>query len=291
MARWMIGEIGVDRVAELEGPMFPPKEVFPDYDPEVLVRHREDLIPRYFAPDMGVVIGTIQTYVIRSGSYNILVDTCCGNDKKRPDEPPFHDLHTPYLQRLYELGLTPEDIHFVLCTHLHVDHVGWNTRLDNGRWVPTFPKATYVFSQSDLDYLIGVAGAAPPLNSHGLQYADSIEPIIESRRARLLTKAETLVPGLDIDFAPGHTPGHVVLRAASRGEEAVFIGDVVQHPFQVYRPNWNSAFCASPVLSRATRWRILAECADRNVLVFPAHFANPYAVKIRRTEDAFAISQ
>lgn len=290
MARWMIGDIGVDRVAELEGPMFRPADVFPDFDPEVLDRHYADLVPRHYSPELGVVIGTIQSYVIRSGGFNILVDTCCGNDKQRPAEPPFHDLHTPYLERLAALGLAPEDIHFVLCTHLHVDHVGWNTRLDNGRWVPTFPNATYVFAQTELDYLLGVTRAGPPVDRHGVHYADSIEPVLASRRAKLLTHPEALIPGLDIEFTPGHTPGHVVLRARSGGTEALFIGDVVQHPFQVYRPHWNSAFCASPEQSRTTRRRVLGECADRGVLVFPAHFADPYAVRIRRFEDAFAIA-
>jgi glyoxylase-like metal-dependent hydrolase (beta-lactamase superfamily II) len=291
MARWMIGDIAVDRVAELEGPMFRPKDVFPDFDPEVLEHHSVDLVPRYYRPDLGLVIGTIQTYVIRTGTHNILVDTCCGNDKLRPDEPPFHNLQTPYLERLRALGLAAEDIHFVLCTHLHVDHVGWNTKLDNGKWVPTFPNATYVFSQADLDYLVSVAALAPPANSHGLQYADSIEPVIAARRARLLTGGEILVAGLDIEFAPGHTPGHIILRATSGRDAALFIGDIVQHPFQVYRPHWNSAFCASPEQSRTTRRRVLGECADRNLLMFPAHFAVPYAVRIRRRDNEFAISR
>ncbi|MDP9012273.1 MAG: MBL fold metallo-hydrolase [Pseudomonadota bacterium] len=290
MARWMIGEIAVDRVQELEGPLFRPKDVFPDYDAEILERHYDDLVPRHYSPSLGLVIGTVQSYVIRTGSYNVLVDTCCGNDKQRPSEPPFHDLHTPYLERLAALGLRPEDIHFVLCTHLHVDHVGWNTKLENGKWVPTFPKATYLFAQTELDFLVGLAHAAPPGNAHAAQYADSVEPIIAGRRARLLTGAETLIPGLDLEFAPGHTPGHVVLRARSKGASALFTGDVVQHPFQVYRPHWNSAFCASPEQSRATRRRVLGECADGDVLMFPAHFANPYAVKVKRFEDSFAIA-
>ena len=291
MAHWRIGEIAVDRIKELEGPLFPPKGVFSDYDPEVLTQHWNDLVPRHYSPELGVVIGTVQTYVIRAGGYNVLVDTCCGNDKQRPEEPAFHDLHTPYLERLRELGLEPEDIHFVLCTHLHVDHVGWNNRLQNGQWVPTFPNATYVFAQVELDYLIGVAQSPPPANGHGLQYADSAAPIVASRKARLLTEPGALVPGLlDIEFAPGHSPGHVILRARSQGEEALFIGDVLQHPFQVYRPDWNSAFCASPTQSRATRRRVLAECADRQLLMFPAHFAAPYAVRVRRFENPFALA-
>lgn len=289
MARWMIGNIAVDRIPELEGPLFRPQDVFPDFDAEVLARHWNDLVPRHYAPELGVVIGTVQSYVVRAGSCNILVDTCCGNDKQRPAEPPFHDLHTPYLQRLDALGLRPEDIHFVLCTHLHVDHVGWNTKLDNGRWVPTFPNATYIFAQAELDHLEGIAATTPP-GGHGAHYADSIRPVVDTRRARLLTADHALMPGLDVEFTPGHSPGHVVLRVKSAGEEALFIGDVAQHPFQVYRPDWNSNFCAAPELARATRRRVLGECADRELLMFPAHFANPYAVRVHRFEDAFALS-
>ena len=289
MSRWMIGDIAVDRVQEIEGALFRPQDVFPDFDPEVLEAHGGDLIPLHYSPQLGLVLGTIQSYVIRSGRYNILVDTCCGNDKQRPNEPPFHDLHTPYLERLGALGLQPEDVHFVLCTHLHVDHVGWNTKLDNGRWVPTFPNASYVFAQAELDYLQGMARAGVPQSDHALHYADSVEPLVSGRRTRLVTSAEALVPGLDIEFAPGHTPGHIVLRARSRGQAALFVGDVVQHPFQVYRPHWNSAHCASAEQAPATRRRILGECADQGLLMFPAHFANPYAFKIRRLGDAFGL--
>jgi glyoxylase-like metal-dependent hydrolase (beta-lactamase superfamily II) len=289
MSRWMIGDIAVDRVHEIEGALFRPQDVFPDFDPEVLEQHGNDLVPHHYSPQLGLVMGTVQSYVIRSGSYNILVDTCCGNDKQRPNEPPFHDLQTPYLERLAALGLQPEDVHFVLCTHLHVDHVGWNTRLDNGRWVPTFPNASYVFAQAELNYLQGMSQAGLPQSEHALHYADSVEPLVSGRRTRLVTSAEALVPGLDIEFAPGHTPGHIVLRARSRGQAALFVGDVVQHPFQVYRPQWNSAFCASPEQSRATRRRVLGECADEGLLMFPAHFASPYAFMVRRREDAFAL--
>jgi len=285
----MIGDIAVDRVHEIEGALFPPHAVFPDFDPELLHKHGNDLIPHHYSPELGLVLGTIQSYVIRSGNQNILVDTCCGNDKQRPNEPPFHNLHTPYLERLEALGLRPEDIHFVLCTHLHVDHVGWNTKLDNGRWVPTFPNASYVFAQAELDYLQEMSRAGLPQSEQAVHYADSVEPLLHARRTRLVTSAEALVPGLEIEFAPGHTPGHIVLRARSRGQAALFVGDVVQHPFQVYRPHWNSTHCVSPEQAPATRRRILGECADQGLLMFPAHFASPYAFMIRRHENAFAL--
>ena len=290
MSRWTIGNIGVDRVAELEGPLVPPAAVFPDYDPEILVRHGEDLVPAHYLPELGLVVGTVQSYVIRTGTKTILVDTCCGNGKNRPHDPGFHDLNVPYIERLAQVGVRPEEVDFVFCTHLHVDHAGWNTRLENGRWVPTFPHATYLFSQSELEFVQAAAKAGGPQDLFSLIYEDSVLPVIEARRSRLLTEEGPWLPGLEFAFTPGHTPGHVILRANSRGETALFVGDVVQHPLQVYRPDWNSVHCAIPEQSRATRRRVLGECADHGHLMFPAHFAAPYAVRVRRDQDNFSLA-
>ena len=291
MAQWMIGDIAVDRVAEIEGPLFPPAGIFADFDPAVLEAHWDDLVPAHYNPELGLVNGTIQTYVIRTAGLTILVDTCCGNHKQRPAEPPFHDLNTPFLERLAAMGVAPEDVDIVLNTHLHVDHVGWNTRLENGRWVPTFPNATYVFSQSDLDFIRDMANQPPPANAHALQYSDSIEPILSAGKVRILTGPEALCPGLEIEFAPGHTPGHLILRATSNGQSGLFVGDVLQHPLQVYRPDWNSAFCAVPNLARIARRRVLGDCADSGALMFPAHFAMPYAFPIKRVGTGFALEK
>jgi len=289
MSRWRIGNIGVDRVAELEGPLFPPGAVFPDFDPEILERHGDDLVPAHYSVELGLVLGTVQSYIIRTGSKTILVDTCCGNHKERPDEPPFHNLNTPYLERLAALGAGPEDVDYVLCTHLHVDHVGWNTRLENGRWVPTFPNATYIFSQADLDFLLDLKKMGPAHAAQAAQYDDSIAPIIEARKGRVIEADQALTPELEINFEPGHTPGHIILKALSKGEGALFIGDVIQHPFQLYRPNWNSVHCALPDLARSARRNVLEQCVREDLLMFPAHFANPYAFKIARREGGYAL--
>ena len=286
---WMIGDIRVDRVSELEGPLFPPGDVFPDYDAAVLRRHWDELVPMHYNPEAGRVIGAIQSYILRTGSSNILIDTCCGNAKQRPDEPPFHNLDTPYLKSLQDLGLEPEDIDVVLCTHLHVDHVGWNTRLEDGHWRPTFRNARYLFSETDLDFVIGQATAPAPASRRGLQYEDSIKPVIEAGQAHLLTEPSTLAPGLEIEFCPGHTPGHVLLRATSHGETGCFIGDVVQHPLQVFRPDWNSHFCALPAEARASRDRVLTACAEKNALVFATHFASPYAFRVGQNGNGYTL--
>jgi len=284
----MIGNISVDRVAEIEGPLFPPKGVFPDFDPAILQRHWADLVPDHYAADLGLVIGAVQTYVLRTPDHTILVDTGCGNHKQRPGDPPFHNLNTAYLERLNDLGVVPEDVDLVFLTHLHVDHVGWNTKLENAQWVPTFPNATYVFTQTDLDVVkrtLPTDKQVEPLN----YYLDSIAPVIASGQARVLSAEIELAPGLDIVFTPGHSPGHAMLRAQSQGQAALFVGDVVQHPLQVYRPDWNSNYCAQPDAAVATRHRVLGECAERHCLMFAAHFAGPYGVHIRRDADGFAL--
>jgi len=217
----MLGDIGVDRVNEIEGPLFPPAAMLPDFDPAVLQAHWEALVPRFYEPLSGCMIGTVQSYVIRAGGKIILIDTCCGNGKNRPHDPGFHDLSVPYIERLAQVGVRPEEVDFVFCTHLHVDHVGWNTRLDNGRWVPTFPHATYLFSQSELEFVQAKAKAGGPQDLFSLIYQDSVLPVIEARRSRLLTEEGPWLPGLEFAFTPGHTPGHVILRANSRGDGAV----------------------------------------------------------------------
>jgi len=285
MAQWTIGDISVDRVSEIEGPLFPPKDVFPAFDPDVLQRHWADLVPDHYAPDLGRVIGTVQTYVLRTPEHTILVDTCCGNHKQRPGDPPFHNLNTAFLERMGDLGVAPEDVDLVFCTHLHVDHVGWNTKLEKGEWVPTFPNATYVFTQTDLDFV--TQNENMPLQ----YYQDSIAPVIASGQARVLAAEGELAPGLDIVFTPGHSPGHAMLRAQSKGQAALFVGDVVQHPLQVYRPDWNSNYCALPDDAVATRHRVLGECAERDCLMFATHFAGPYGVRIRRENDSFALDR
>ncbi len=289
MASWMIGDISVDRVAEIEGPLFPPGGVFPAFDPAILQQHWADLVPDHYDAGLGLVIGAVQTYVLRTPDHTILVDTGCGNHKQRPGDPPFHNLNTPFLQRLADLGVAPEDVDLVFCTHLHVDHVGWNTTLENGGWVPTFPKATYVFTQTDLDF----AKQNSPSDKAGVPpqyYQDSIAPVIASGQARVLAAESELASGLDIVFTPGHSPGHAMLRAQSKGQTALFVGDVVQHPLQVYRPDWNSNYCAQPDAAVATRHRVLGECAERDCLMFAAHFAGPYGVHIRRDADSFALA-
>ena len=200
----------------------------------------------------------------------MLVDTCIGEDKERPGLLAFHRRKMPMLGNLRAAGVEPEDIDLVLCTHLHVDHIGWNTRLENGRWVPTFANARYLFGQAEFDYWqdqhdqVGwMAGG----------FEDSVLPIVEAGQAEFVAGDHQLRAGLWLEPMPGHTPGLVCLNLQSDGQQAAFCGDVMHHPMQVPEPQLSSLFCADPVQSALTRTAFIEHHADTPTLILPTHFA------------------
>ncbi len=290
MERWRVGSVTVSRVPEQLGPnAVAPHLFFPDLDRAVLDRHRDWLVPTYYSPEQDRLISSIHSWLIRSGRHTILLDCCAGNHKERPWNPRFHRLNTPYLARLAEVGVAPEDVDIVLCTHLHADHIGWNTMLVDGRWVPTFPNARYLFSRIENDFWRSKSTQTGGDPGRAIAYEDSVLPVIAAGQAVLLDGVHAIEDGLVIEPAPGHTPGHVVLKlAADRGRPALFCGDVIHHPIQLYQPHWNSAFCELADDARATRRAVLDYCADHRALLFPTHFAAPYVAGVRREGQAFA---
>lgn len=279
---WRIGEVLVTRIEEMQGPGFEATHLFPDWTDEGVTSHLEWLVPRYFQPETGRLMTSIHTWLVRTPAHNILIDTCAGNHKVRPSSPRFHMLNTPWLERLGGTGVRPEDIDFVLCTHLHVDHVGWNTQLVNGRWVPTFPKARYVFSKLEHDFWAPDVNPAIVDGHPGkeLIYQDSVLPVVAAGQARMTEGREVIDDWVSIEPGPGHTPGHIIVKIASGGQKALFSGDILHHPIQVVNPGWNSRFCEEQDLARATRGQVLEFCASENATLMPAHFAAPHAAKI-----------
>lgn len=281
-----IGETIVTRVYEQMGPGFPAARMLPGWDPEILKEHGGWLSPNFYEAASGKFISSIHSWVIKTRHHTILVDTCCGNGKDRPGFERFHMLDTPYLERLRAAGVAPEQVDYVMCTHLHVDHVGWNTRLLDGRWVPTFPNAKYVFSRVEADYW-DPAKNKELTPAQAAIFIDSVLPVIAAGQAQVVEMTDQLgdgqiCDGLLIEPAPGHAPGHVVLRLLSGGDEGIFIGDVMHHPIQVYRPEWSSGFCADPKQAEASRRRVLEQCCETGALVFPAHFGAPHVGRVRR---------
>ena len=250
---------------------------------EVLEAARPWLEPRFADLATGQGFLDFHTYVVRTPRHVILVDTCIGDDKERGGHKFFHRLKTPWLANLRAAGLAPEQVDYVMCTHMHADHVGWNTRLVDGRWVPTFPNAKYLFARTEFEHRQRNHEAAAGAG-YGA-YADSILPVVESGQAVIVDDGHELDGHLRVEPAPGHTPGNVVIELRSRGEQAVFCGDVLHHPIQVSHPEWSAIFCEDRVQSAATRRRFVAAHADTGTIVLPAHFPAPTAGRIRSQGD------
>lgn len=282
-----IGHLEVHKILELEQAA-PMTMAFPDIRAEDLIQLGGWYTDPYLTdqPHTAQMNLSVHSFVVRCRDRNILIDTCNGNHKNRTIAFA-HMLETPYLERLAAAGFAPKDIHFVLCTHLHGDHVGWNTRLHDGRWVPTFPNARYVFTRPDVEFF-GRNGEEP---FHGEAYADSVRPIIEAGQAHIVEpdhRAHTeLEEELWLSPAPGHSPGSCLIHARSAGVEGIFSGDLFHHPVELVRPGMAFFADHDPVLTAQTRTRVFETYAESAVRFFPAHFAEPTAGFIRRHRDAF----
>ena len=291
MATWIIGSITVTRIEEQLGFSFPPEQYFANFEREVLDRHLGWLAPNHYSPPHDRLITSVHSWLIRTRRHTILLDCCAGNHKERPWLPRFHHLDTPFLERLRSAGVTPADVDIVLCTHLHADHIGWNTMLRDGRWVPTFPNARYLFSRKEdafWDPRRNPESSEDPQRK--VAYRDSVLPVIESGQAVLLEGSHAIDERMLIEPAPGHTPGHVILKLSEKGERALFCGDVMHHPLQVYAPHWNTRFCELPDQARATRRRVLEHCAEHQALLFPTHFGAPHVAAIHASAGGFSAS-
>ncbi|MGH8764759.1 MAG: MBL fold metallo-hydrolase, partial [Burkholderiales bacterium] len=267
MAIWNLGAVSVTRIEEMMGEAsYPPAEYFSEFDRAVLERNLGWLVPSHYIPARDMLITSVHSWLIRTPHHTILLDACAGNHKERQWWPRFHQLNTPFMERLRAAGARPEDVDVVLCTHLHADHIGWNTRLENGRWVPTFPNAKYIMSRTECEFW-DPRGKSPALAAdpgRRIAFADSVLPVLESGQAQLVDGVHAIDDDLLVEPAPGHTEGHVLLKVGAGG---VFCGDVLHHPLQIYAPHWNSRFCAFPDQARATRRNVLEYCAEHGALL------------------------
>jgi glyoxylase-like metal-dependent hydrolase (beta-lactamase superfamily II) len=227
----------------------------------------------------------MRAWLVEAAGKRFLIDSCIGNDKQRDARPDWCNLSTGFLDRLAEAGARPEDIDYVLCTHLHADHVGWNTRLLNGKFVPTFPNATYVFSRQEYAFWQAQheAGKTGP---HLQAYRDSVLPVIEAGQALIVEDRDEIAGLLQLEPAPGHTPGHAAVWLA--GDAGVFTGDILHHPVQVMNPHWSCMGCLDPAQAAESRIRILARCAATGAILFPGHFMAPHAARISGEPGHFA---
>jgi glyoxylase-like metal-dependent hydrolase (beta-lactamase superfamily II) len=281
---WTFGASTLHRVVESEGPLLSPFEIFSDCTQAHLDAYRDWLVPRFHDASSGLLTITIQSFLIRRAGLTVLVDSCGGNDKERA-RPHFHRQSRPWLQTLSAVGVTPADIDIVLCSHLHVDHVGWNTRLENGRWVPTFPNARYLVSRREWEHWQAAGAAA--LARTGDYITDSVLPVFAAGQAELIGDQHAIASELSVEPAPGHTPGQLMLRLGSGRDQAILSADLMHHPLQLRHPEWSTRFCTDPAQARDTRIRFLQEYAGSGRLVFPAHFPSPTAGFIERDGKAY----
>jgi glyoxylase-like metal-dependent hydrolase (beta-lactamase superfamily II) len=280
MNQLQIGDVTITSVVEIETPTN-PRWLYADMTPEAFDPYRSWLEPHFLAAKRGLIQMAIQTFVVESEGARIVVDTCVGNDKQRSMEF-WNLLDLPFLERLTDAGHPPESVDRVLCTHLHVDHVGWNTRLENGRWVPTFPNARYLFGRQEWEHW--KAADAARRSEH---LGDSVWPIVDLGLHDLVESDHRVTSEVWLEPSPGHTPGHCSVHISSRGEEAVITGDLMHHPVQCAHPEWPCRADSDPAQAQATRRSFLERYGDSPVLVIGSHFATPSVGKVVRDGDRY----
>lgn len=280
---WSIGKARVTGVVEYVAPTHVPETTFPDFNENSLAEQANSLPPGSWHPGIRRLTIAVQLWVLRSGSDVVLIDTGVGNRKPRP-VPRMDMLNTLTAQWLVVAGAAPEQVTHVLMTHLHTDHVGWNTTRDGDRWTPTFPKARYLIPQADFDYFKELRDAGKAFDS---SFDDSIMPIVDAGLADFIDARSDLPGGLRPVEAFGHTPGMFSYWLTSRGETGAFTADVLHHPVQVFNPSWNTAFCVFPDAARNTRAAVLAEAASTGALIMPCHFPQPFAGYVRKSGGGF----
>ncbi len=283
-----IGRFTVTRVFEKSSATGSPQFLLPDWDSAVVEEHDNWLVPGCMDEMYDHLIRSIHTWVIRTRHHTILIDTAVGNDKDRPHVPSFHRLQLPYLRRLEAVGVTPETVDYVFLTHLHADHVGWNTRFVDNRWVPTFPNAIYILPEADQQFFSSPESHNEHNKANLGVYEDSVLPVIEAGQAKMIDPNGTeFLEGIFFHPTPGHCIGHMAVRLTSSGMSALFGGDVMHHPIQVYRPEWNSRFCEFADQARTSRIWALEYAAEHRSTFFSGHFAESSAGSVTRKGERF----
>jgi glyoxylase-like metal-dependent hydrolase (beta-lactamase superfamily II) len=274
---WQVGEAKVTKIAESEG-LWDPTRLVPMATPAIALEH-DWAIGDFIDPATGNLRVSIHTFGVEIGGEKILIDTCGGNDKDRPGSPNFHMQQGDFLDRLTASGFPPEEVTTVLCTHLHVDHVGWNTVLEGDSWKPTFPNARYLFGEREWQHW----SVEPQI--YGDVAGDSVRPIIEAGRAELIQSDLRLNDLLWLEPTPGHTPGHHSVRISSNDSDAVITGDLVHSAMQFDHPDWASAPDVDPIQAAETRRSFIERYCDDHTLVLATHLGGPSCGHIRRHQD------
>ncbi|CAB3867988.1 MBL fold metallo-hydrolase [Achromobacter piechaudii] len=278
-----VADLTVHRIVELDAPFLPAREMLPGLTPEMLDENRHWLQP-HSLDENDVFKLCYQSYIVRTPHHVILVDSCLGNHKPRPR--PEWDMKTDstYMRALAAVGLSVEDIDYVLCTHLHGDHVGWNTRLENGVWVPTFPNARYLFGQTEL-----TAAEVADREKPNAAYQDSVLPVVRLGKAEIVAEDFSLGDHLRLMATPGHTDGHVAVCFGKSADHIVLTGDLIHVPLQMRYPELSFSRDKDLSLAAATRRGFLERFCDTETLCCTAHFPSPSAGRVLRWGDGYRL--
>ncbi|WP_262705313.1 MULTISPECIES: MBL fold metallo-hydrolase [Streptomyces] len=283
---WTVGDVTVHRIDEVLLPPATGPWLLPDATPDLVVA--QEWLHPHFADDEGTLRIDSHSFAFTLGGLRILVDTGIGNGKERAN-PAWHDLDTDYLQRLAAAGFPPDSVDLVILTHLHADHVGWNTRKVDGDWVPTFPNARYLTSRTERKFWAGYDME----EAREQMFRDSVIPVEEAGLLDLIdvpAEGVDVAPGLRLLLTPGHTPGHVAVEVTSRGRTALITGDCIHHPVQFAHPAVSACVDIDPQQSETSRRTLLASLADTDTLVLGTHFAPPTAGHVVLHEGAYRLS-
>ena len=275
--QWKVGQVKITKIVELET-VGSTRFILPLASNDA-IRDLPWLIP-HFATEEGRLKMSIHSLVVETPTRRIVVDTGLGNDKEGRGVPTWNNRSGPYLETMAAAGFPVESIDTVLCTHLHVDHVGWNTRLVDGKWLPTFPNARYLFGRTEYEHWRDHSDT----EDKAAVFKDSVQPIVDADRAELIASDARLAEEITLLPTPGHSPGHMSILIRSAGEQALLTGDVAHHPCQMAHLDWASTADSDPVQSTATRRALFSRFADTPTLVIGGHFNAGY---IKRDGDAF----
>jgi glyoxylase-like metal-dependent hydrolase (beta-lactamase superfamily II) len=273
-----IGNVEIWRILESVDPFLTPLEFFPDMGDEGLALMRQE-VPHQICSTTGKMLIPIQGFIIKTPQHVVLVDACVGNDKTCRSSDLWHmRSDNRFMAGLAAAGVGPAEIDYVLCTHLHLDHVGWNTKLENGRWVPTFPNARYILPSADHAHF-----SIDP----DVVYNESVLPVIAAGQAELVSSDHKLGDYVSLISTPGHTPGHVSVRITDGGFEAVITGDAIHSTIQCLRPEWNFVYDHDKDLAATTRRALLELASEADQLLLGSHFPLPSVGRVRMADGAF----
>lgn len=280
--KWKIGDIEIIQTVEMEGGELIQASI-PNATPEN-IKKINWLYPN-FADENGNLKAFVQSFLVKSEGKNILVDTCNGNHKIRPTCPTWGKLNTDFLKRLNVTGVNESEIDIVVCTHLHFDHVGWNTKLENGVFATTFPNAKYLFAKEEYRYW--ESKPEKEVDDDKFAFDDSVAPIVKANLAQFVSSNYKIDDNISLIPTPGHTPGHVSVLIESKEKRALISGDFIHHPSQFAHPEWTMGADAMPQKALETRLKMLDELADTDTLFIGTHFANPVTGYIKRLGKEF----